>query len=317
MKMKKKTILILLILNALILRGQVSPLFSIYREQTATLNPAMPSIGYFISEYNNSISATYRYQWIGVEGAPVTQVLNWESMPTDRNILIGAHVVNDKTGDIGSTGINGQFAYKIALSRTENRLLSIGMSAGIQSFYANLARDAAELNINLGNTRKTILDLNIGAYYHHDNRFYVGVSTPQLLGNRIYLNSTEETQRYSVKKAHHIYAVGGMYLDAPFFGNDGAYIEPNIWIRYLTDTHEFSMDVNVRASISSSFWVGTGYNLTAQTLNIETGTILAESIGLNTGQVKIGMGFGIPMGKNLSGLGPIGEVYLCYAWGNN
>lgn len=317
MKMKKKIILILLIINALILRGQVSPLFSIYREQTATLNPAMPSTNYLISEYNNSIAATYRYQWIGVEGAPVTQVLNWECLPTDKNILIGAHVVNDKTGNIGLTGVNGQFAYKIALSRTENRLLSIGMSAGVQSFYENLASDAASLSINVGNTRQTVVDLNIGAYYHHDNRFYVGVSTPQLLGNTIYLNSTEKTTRYSVQKARQIYAVGGMYLDAPFFGNDGAYIEPNIWLRYLTDSHQFSMDVNVRAKISSSFWVGAGYNLTAKTINIETGTILAESIGLDVGQVKIGMGFGIPMGGYLSGLGPIGEVHLCYAWGNN
>ena len=312
-----KKILILLVFSASILRGQITPLYSIYREQTATINPAMPSSNYLISEYNNSIGSTYRYQWFGIEGAPVTQVVNWEWLPTDKNILVGAHIVNDKTGDIGLTSLNAQFAYKIALSQMDNRMILIGFAAGMQQYRTKLSEYAAQENINFTDRNQIIPELNMGVYYHHDNLFYVGLSAPQLLGNRIYLNSAEETQRYSVKKAHHIYAVGGMYLDAPFFGNDGAYIEPNIWMRYLTDTHEFSMDVNVRASISSSFWVGTGYNLTAQTLNIETGTILAESIGLNTGQVKIGMGFGIPMGKNLSGLGPIGEVYLCYAWGNN
>jgi type IX secretion system PorP/SprF family membrane protein len=315
MKNRMKQLTFLLLFTTAILRGQISPLFSIYREQTATLNPAMPSTNYLISEYNNSIAATYRYQWIGVEGAPVTQVLNWECLPTDKNILIGAHITNDKTGEIGLTSVNGQFAYKIALSRTENRILSIGMSAGIQSYYENIGIYAAERNIPLENTRRTIFDLNMGAYYHHDNLFYVGVSTPQLLGNTIFLNATDKTSNYSVQKARQIYAVGGMYIDAPFFGNDGAYLEPNIWLRYLTDARQLSLDVNLRAKVSSSFWFGAGYNLNAKTINIETGSVLSDAIGLDVGQLKIGMGFGIPIGTNVRSLGPIGEVHLCYAWG--
>ena len=311
-----KKILFLLLINSTILRGQLSPIFSVYREQTVTLNPAMPSINYLISEYNNSISATYHYQWLGIEGAPVTQVLNWEWLPTDKNILVGAHIVNDKTGAIGLTGINGQFAYKMPLSRTDNRYLCIGLSTGVQSFRTKLSDIAAAENIAVENTKKILMDLNMGVYYHHDNRFYAGISTPQILGNTIYMNDVDNTKQFAFKKAQQIYAVGGMYIDAPFFGNDGAYLEPNIWMRYLPKSREFSIDVGLRARISNSFWVGSGYNFYANTLNIETGSVLGESIGLDAGQLKIGLGFSVPMGSRWTGLGPVGEVHLCYSWGN-
>jgi type IX secretion system PorP/SprF family membrane protein len=310
-----KKLLYLLLFSASILRGQ-SPLYTIYREQTATINPAMPSTNYLISEYNNSVSATYHYQWLGVEGAPVTQDLNWEWLPTDKNVLVGAHLTNDKTGDIGLTGFSGQFAYKVSLSRTENRLLCVGLSAGVQSFRANLASVAAIENLGVENSNRTIFDLNMGAYYHHGKSFYVGISTPQLVGNTLVLSSSApKGQEYTVQKVGQVYAVGGMFIDAPFFGNDGAYLEPSVWMRYVPKSRDFSFDLNLRAKISNSFWVGTGYNLYANTLNIETGSILGESVGLQTGQVKIGLGFGIPMGTRWTGLGPIGEIHLCYAWG--
>ncbi len=319
--MEMKNLVILCLLTTAILRSQ-TPVYTVYREQTATINPAMPSTNYLISEYNNSISATYHYQWIGVESAPVTQVLNWECLPIDKNILIGGQVINDKTGDIGLTGINGQFAYKMALSRMDNQFLSIGLSTGIQSNYVNLAAVAAAENKAVENTRRMIMDLSIGAYYHHGNQFYVGLSMPQLLGNRIFLNTTDKIVQPSIKKAREIHAMGGMYIDAPYFGNDGAYLEPSLWLRYLPTAHIMSLDANLRAKISSTFWVGMGYNYAqtpdnrpTHTLNIETGSILAESIGLDAGQLKIGLGFGIPIAGYLSGLGPIGEVHISYAWG--
>lgn len=309
-----KKILFLLVFSTSILRGQITPLYTIYREQTATINPAMPSSNYLINEYNNSISTTYRYQWFGmIEGAPVTQVVNWEWLPTDKNILVGAHIVNDKTGDIGLTSLNVQFAYKIALSQMDNRMLLIGFTAGMQQYRTKLSVYAARENIIFTDRNQIVPELNMGVYYHHDNLFYVGLSTPQLLGNKIYFDSQADSH-YFVKKVRQINAVGGLYIDAPFFGNDGAFLEPTIWMRYLPESKNFSFDLNLRAKISNSFWAGAGYNLFSNTINIETGSMLSESIGLDDGQLKIGFGFGIPLGSRWTGLGGIGEVNVCYSW---
>lgn len=308
-----KKILILLVFSASILRGQITPLYSIYREQTATINPAMPSSNYLISEYNNSIGSTYRYQWFGIEGAPVTQVVNWEWLPTDKNILVGAHIVNDKTGDIGLTSLNAQFAYKIALSQMDNRMILIGFAAGMQQYRTKLSEYAAQENINFTDRNQIIPELNMGVYYHHDNLFYVGLSAPQLLGNKIHFDSQADNH-YFVKKVRQINAVGGGYIDAPFFGNDGAFLEPTIWLRYLPESKNVTFDLNLRAKVSNSFWAGAGYNLFSNTVNIETGSMLSESIGLDDGQLKIGFGFGIPLGSRWPGLGGIGEVNVSYSW---
>jgi type IX secretion system PorP/SprF family membrane protein len=311
---KMKKLFYTLFLLPAILRGQMSPLFSIYREQTATINPAMPSQNYLVNNMNNSIGATYRYQWLGVEGAPVTQVLSYECLPINKNILVGGHIANDQTGDIGLMSVNGQFAYKMALSKTDSRFLSIGFSTGVQSYRANLAAVAALENSAVDNTKSTLVDLSMGIYYHQDKSFYAGISLPQILGNTIYLNTTDKSLHPALQKSRQVFVVAGKYFNAPFFGNDVAYLEPNFWLRYLPDTHEVSLDLNVRAKISNSFWVGTGYNLSASTFNFETGSILGKTIGLDNSLLKIGMGFGIPMGGTFAGLGPIGEVHVSYSW---
>ena len=63
--------------------AQLQPLFTLYREQTGVINPAMHSLNYLSSDFNNTISVTYRKQWTSVPDAPTTQVLNWEKMIED------------------------------------------------------------------------------------------------------------------------------------------------------------------------------------------------------------------------------------------
>ena len=289
--------------------AQLQPLFNIHREQTATLNPAMPSSNYTISDFNNTLSVTYRYQWIGVQDAPITQSMNWETMLDDKNLLIGAFLLNDKTGDIGNTAIYARLAYKIVLSQMDKRFLSIGLNAGGTRFRANLSKYAAEQGIALQDKAQILPDLSIGAYYSEGNRFYAGVSIPQLLGNSLVLND-----KVSVKRPQHIYGMAGFYIDAPFLGNDAAFLEPTAWIRYIPTARSISFDLNVRAKISPSFWVGVGMNTVNKSLNIETGSVLSEAIGLENSQLKIGFGFAVPMGQYWTAYGMGGEVHLSYSW---
>ena len=314
-----KKILFLLLFCASILRGQQSPIFMMYRDQNSLLNPAMPSTNYLINEYNNSISATYHYQFIGVPDAPITQALTWECLPRDKNILIGVTLFNDKMGAIGTMGLRGQFAYKMELSKFENRILTIGLSGGAQRFRANLTDIAAERGITLGSEdykAHFLPDLNMGVFYNEGKVFYVGLSTSQLLNTTVQLRQTINASE-TIRKPREVYAMGGMYIDAPFFGNDGAYLEPAVWLRYVPNNPKaLTFDVNLRAKISNSFWVGTGFNAFSRSLSIETGSILGESIGLDGSQVKIGLSFGFPISSTVTGFGPNGEVHLSYSWGN-
>ena len=292
--------------------AQQQPLFTMYREQTALINPAVPSTNYTISEYTSSINATYRYQWFNVPDAPVTQVLSWENMLEEQNLLIGAHIVNDKTGLIGSTEVYARCAYRLFFNATDKQYLTIGLSAGGLRRYANLQSLVTQDAI-LMERAKFLPDLSMGVYYNHGNRFYVGVSAPQLLGASHNLQ-TVNGRDVNLKRPAHLYGIAGYYIEAPFFGNDVAYLEPNVWFRYLPATNTYGFDAGLRAKISQTFWAGSSYNLTAQTLNVEIGSVLGESVGFSSGQLKIGLGFLIPLGKYWSSLGSGGEVHLSYAW---
>jgi type IX secretion system PorP/SprF family membrane protein len=312
----KKYIFYILLNIPLAAFAQLQPLFTIYREQTATLNPAMPSTNYLISEFGTTVSVTGRYQWIGIEGAPVTQALNWETMFDNRNLLIGAHIVNDKTGAIGNTSLFARFAYKLVLNDVDKRFISIGFNVGGTNVYENLADVAAKENIitpTIPNKSTLIPDVSLGVFYNEGNRFYAGVSVPQLLGSSFDIDGPNN-KTFSFQRTQHIYGIVGGYIDAPFFGNDAAFIEPTAWVRYIPSSKTLSYDLNVRTKISQTFWFGAGYNNTASTLNVELGSVLSDAIGLSDGQLKIGMGYAIPLGS-LINLGQTAEVHISYSWG--
>jgi type IX secretion system PorP/SprF family membrane protein len=298
--MKRLYIHILLCLPLSII-AQIQPIFTVYREQTATLNPAMPSTNYIVSDFSNTISATYRYQWIGVDGAPITQVLNWENMIDDNNILIGAHILNDRTGNIGNTSAYARFAYKLVMSDVDKRFLSIGMNVGGRRFYENLGEFTTQQGTVIPNRNFFKPDVSFGAFYNEGNRFYVGASAFQLLGD--------------TRLPPHIYGTAGLFIDAPFFGNDAAYLEPTVWFRYVPTYKTMQADINLRAKVSQTFWAGAGYNTSAKALNVELGSVLGDAIGLNNGFLRIGLGYWISVGK-VQSLGQTGEVIVSYAWGN-
>jgi type IX secretion system PorP/SprF family membrane protein len=315
--MKKYILFILLGLSYEAL-AQWQSLFTLHREQTALLNPAMPSTNYIVSDFNNMVSMTYRYQWVSIPEAPVTQVLNWESMPVGKNILIGAFLMNDKTGQIGSTSFQARFAYKLLLDERDNRFISIGFNTGATRSFARLN----QYDSNIQDKRRILPDLSMGAFYNEGNRFYAGISAIEMLGSSYQLENLNK-QALSFKQLRHLYAIAGYYINAPFFGNDVAVLEPNIWFRYIpatkTTASVTSFDLNLRAKISQSFWTGVGltsssFDALGKTLTIEVGSVLSENIGLSNGQVKIGFGFMVPMGQYWSALGTGGDVHLSYSW---
>jgi type IX secretion system PorP/SprF family membrane protein len=304
----------LFFLNCQPISAQLQPIFTLYRDQATLINPAIPNQGFTISDFPNSISASYRYQWFNVPDAPITQVLNWETMLDRKNLLVGVYLMNDKTGDIGFTNAYARCAYRLMFSEMDKRYMTIGMSVGASRFYANLANYAAEQGFALQNGNAFMLDINTGIYYNHGNRFYAGLSVPQMLGTPHILETATE-KKASIKRPQHIYGTFGYYFDAPYLGSDVAYLEPNVWLRYLPATQTFGIDAGVRAKISELFWAGTSYNVTAKTLNIELGTVLGESAGFDSGQLRIGFGFVVPMDSYWNALGTGGEVHLNYSWG--
>lgn len=75
-----------------------------------------------------SIAGLHRSQWIGLEGAPKTQTLNFHTPVSDR-VGIGLSIVNDEIGNGTNqeTYFDGVFSYTVPLSREAK--LSFGVKA--------------------------------------------------------------------------------------------------------------------------------------------------------------------------------------------
>lgn len=279
--------------------AQQLPLFNVYRDHWNVLNPAALSNNYLINNKSKSIGVSYRNQWLGLPESPETQLLNFELVSDKRNSVIGGHILNDQTGKIGQTGIYGNYAYRIQLGKKTTQSLLIGLSAGIVQYSARLSEveffDVEEQSIQDDDILYP--DFGLGIFYHYADKYYFGVSVPQTFS----LNTQFQTSqgKFGIDRIQHLYFVGGGYFQVSWFGNETSFVEPSVWVKYVPDA-PLNIDLNFRAQISELIWAGLGGGFgfgdqTSSRLLLEAGVLLGEQINLETGQLKVGLGFDIPM----------------------
>ena len=295
------TTLILCSFLASDLFAQQLPLFNVYRDHWNVLNPAAMSNNYLINELSRTVGVSYRNQWIGVDESPETQVLNFEWVSDKRKSIFGGHIINDRTGKIGQTGIYGQYAYRIPLGKRTDQTLSIGLTAGVVQYSARLSQiqffDVEEQPVTDDNV--IFPDFGLGVFYHFSDKYYAGISMPQTFSLETRFQTTNIDKEFIFDRVQHLYFVAGGYYQVAWFGNETSFVEPSLWVRYVPDA-PFSFDLNVRSQISELVWAGLGvgsyYGVkTGTRLSIEAGVVLGEQINLTKGQLKLGMGVDLPM----------------------
>ena len=123
--MKRKLhLLIAFTFACLHLAAQQTPQYSLYMLNQFGQNPAYAGL-------DNTLSATgvYRSQWVGLAGAPVTQIVNAHMPLNFISSGIGIQVENDIIGASQRTAATLAYSYHLELSRTSK--LSIGLSGGL------------------------------------------------------------------------------------------------------------------------------------------------------------------------------------------
>jgi len=152
--------------------------FTQYMYNTSSVNPA-----YAGSRGVTSFSGLYRKQWANVEGAPTTQTLIFDAAVDKKNrIGLGFSVVNDRIKPTSETYMNIDFSYAIRLG--DQKKLSFGTKVGGHLLNIDLVGLSRE-NINdiaYQNNVQNKFDPNLGfGFYYYTNRFYLGLSVPNIL----------------------------------------------------------------------------------------------------------------------------------------
>ncbi len=286
------------------LLAQQLPNFSVYRDHWNIINPAALSNNYLINNLNKSIGVSHRSQWVGVNDAPTTSLVNFEWVSDKRNSIFGGHIVNDQTGKIGQTGIYGQYAYRLNLGKRTDQTLSIGLTAGVVQYSAQLSQiqffDIEEQPLTDDNF--IYPDFGMGIFYHYSDKYYAGFSMPQTFSLETRFETRDKS--FAFDRTQHLYFVAGGYYQVTWFGNETSFVEPSVWIKYVPNA-PLTIDLNARYQISELIWAGLGLasgfgDETSSRLNLEAGVILGEQINLTKGQLKLGMAFDLPFTGGLN-----------------
>ena len=207
--MRRLIFTILLILTVVLCGyAQQDAQYTQYMYNTISVNPA-----YAGSRGVLSIAALHRSQWVGLDGAPTTQTLNFHT-PVSDHVGLGLSVVNDEIGNGTNqdTYIDAAFSYTVKTS--DEGKLSFGLKAGGHLFnvdFTKLRNYGAESNLpNIDN--KFSPNFGAGIYYHTD-RFYAGLSVPNFLQTEHFDSSDTNSSSLIAQERMNFYLITGYVFD--------------------------------------------------------------------------------------------------------
>jgi type IX secretion system PorP/SprF family membrane protein len=122
--MKKLSLLVLLvsILSTDFASAQQDPQYTQYMYNMNVVNPA-----YAGNKETLSLTALYRKQWSGFEGAPETITFSGHS-PINDKMGLGLSVIKDENGPVSETNAYIDYSYTLQLS--DGLKIALGVKAG-------------------------------------------------------------------------------------------------------------------------------------------------------------------------------------------
>jgi len=204
--MKKRILMALLALGSLTTQAQQDSQYTQYMYNTNTINPA-----YAGSRGAMSIFGMHREQWVGLDGAPKTNVLSVNTPIKNSKLGLGINFVNEEIGVMKENTISVDVSYTIDLDNRNDKL-----SFGIKGSANLLDVNYSDLNIYNPNDPKFSADIhsqftpNIGAgVYYHNQKSYLGLSVPNFLQSDRYDDNLYSTLQTKM----HFYFIGGHVFD--------------------------------------------------------------------------------------------------------
>jgi type IX secretion system PorP/SprF family membrane protein len=212
-----------------------------------SVNPAYAGV-----ENTMVVSAINRQQWVGIDNAPVSTVVNF-STPINffgRKHGVGLSILRDELGFEKNTGIRFSYSFQKELS---NGSLHFGVSLGLQNnalkgeWYVpdgNAIDDLGAATIDDG---QMVLDPSIGLFYKGDN-LYAGVSVLHVTEPNVGYNESVE-----IYLARHYYATAGYKIEL----NEAWDVTPSVF--YKTDAVISQIDINTLLTYNKRVWAGVSY----------------------------------------------------------
>ena len=278
---------ILTIICAFILQSicysQQDSQYTQYMYNTSLVNPA-----YAGSRETITAFLLHRNQWVGLDGAPVTNNFSINSPLGDSNFGIGLNFVNDEIGPVSENEVSVDLAYFIQVS--ENYKLSLGLkgTANLFQLDVNKLRVFDPTDPQFQNM-DTEFSPNVGAgLYLFSDKTYFGLSVPNFFESYRYNDNNIEITK---EKMHFYFIAGHVFTLSENIDFkpavlskivEGAPLQADVTANFLffdklTLGAAYRWDASVSAlagfQISDSWFIGYGYDLeTSKLANYNSGS---------------------------------------------
>ncbi len=276
----KNTLLFISLLFASILYAQQDQQYTQFMYNKLGYNPAYAgSMGLI------SATGLVRSQWLGLEGAPNTQLLSVDASLYERRVGLGFNIVRHSIGISNRYDFDAAYTYRVPVGKG---LLGIGIQGTARYLNANFADErliaiqapATDVAIPMGMQSKLLPNFGVGVYYN-DEKAYLGISAPRLIENNI-----DFAQQATIvsREVRHFYLMGG-YL---FNINEKVQLQPQALVKYAQNA-PLDIDLNLSAILSQRYMIGGTFRIGGST---DGGPV--ESIDLLfSAQIKNNIIFGI------------------------
>jgi type IX secretion system PorP/SprF family membrane protein len=197
----------------------------------------------------------------------------------NEHIGVGLSALNDKIGPSNNTTILADFAYIMNLNKKSK--LALGLSGGVNIFQANLNTlqlDQQSDPVFQTNIRNSITpNVGFGAYYSRE-RFYAGISAPNLLESNYSVINDANGNTLIGKQQRHYFLIAGTMIKL----NENLALKPTTLIK-VTSGAPVQADLTASFIIMKKLLLGGMYR---------TGDAFGALIGLDvTDQLHVGYSF--------------------------
>ena len=241
--------------------GQQDPMFTKYMFNSLSFNP-----GYAGSNEHMTLNLIHRQQWIGFDGAPVTQSFTMHTPLRNERVGVGLSAINDKIGPTGTLDVNGAYAYRIPIGKLK---LAIGIQAGVTNWRADWTKlDIKDPDpVYSENVNKWLPNFGTGIYLS-GKKAYIGLGCPKLVEYDLRTPDLANTPIYA-KTYRHYFGTAGLALP---LGGENLIFKPSILVKSAAWFGSFrkddafknigsptEVDLDLSLFFFQTLWVGVAY----------------------------------------------------------
>lgn len=241
--MRSKNILLILLLlgTNVSVWGQQDPLYSQYMFNQSLINPAYTGLNDVLN-----VSLFSRYQWVGLQGAPTTNVINTSASIINNKVGVGILISRDTYGVNKNTEYQMMYSYKIDL--LNGKSLSFGLQTGYIDYrydYKDLVLEQADPSLAIVDNEVSKVNFGTGIFYR-TNDLFIGVSVPRMLNTEV-----QSTNGTATIYQRHYYLSAGYVFDQLI----ALKFKPSVLVK-MVEGQPISVDVNASFLLLESLWVG-------------------------------------------------------------